>query len=465
MKAETVIAGVLRKITPSVKERRETEAVLERIRKATRDALKPLKLEYTLAGSFLRDTWLPDKKEFDIFILFPESVSRQDLEEKGLEIGKAIVRALGGSHEIAYAEHPYIRADVDGYAVDFVPCYDIKEPGRIKSAVDRTPHHNRYILANLTGSLPSEVRLLKQFCKGIGVYGSDLCVEGFSGYLTELLVIKYGTFKNVLLSAAGWEAGSVFIDLGRHHKTKPDLRDAFPGQPLVVIDPVDRKRNVAAALSPANFEKFRARCASFLKSPAPSYFSKKRTVMKPGEVSRLMKSRGTRMLAVVFERPDVVDDVIYPQMRRSAKRLTGMMEDNDFRVLGSGVWCGDEECCILLELEVWSLPSVRKVIGPPVFARKHSEEFMRKYSGSGRLCVVGDAWLAEVRRRYTDALELLQSTVKSKKSTLRSIGVASYVADGLGRGVSVLSGNSITIMMKKEGFPAFLTEYFKNKVV
>lgn len=152
-KAEAVLKKVIARITPSARKVKETDRAVRKIMDATEKITKPMRLGHTLAGSFLRDTWLTDKLEFDIFILFPENVSRERLEKTGLDVGKRIVKSLKGEYEIAYAEHPYIRAAIDGFAVDFVPCYDIKDPGKIKSAVDRTPHHNRYILKNLTKAL------------------------------------------------------------------------------------------------------------------------------------------------------------------------------------------------------------------------------------------------------------------------------------------------------------------------
>ena len=268
-KTEGMLKAVLKRISPGPAEKKRTEEVLQRIMSAAGEVAKKRGLKRTLAGSYLRDTWLPDKKEFDIFIMFPESVPRERLEKEGADAGKSIVRKLGGKFEIAYAEHPYIRAVIGGYSVDIVPCYDIKNPGRIKSAVDRTPHHNRYILKMLRPNLSGDVRLLKRFCKSMGVYGSDLRVEGFSGYLLELLVIKYGSFRNVVAEAAGWNAGRMIIDIEGHHGGKQKEREAmkrFRGQPLVVIDPVDKKRNVAAALSSANFELFKETCKAFLTS-------------------------------------------------------------------------------------------------------------------------------------------------------------------------------------------------------
>lgn len=466
-KAGLVLKAVLEEITPSGKVARETEAALRDIRRATEGVVKSMGIGYTLAGSYLRNTWLADKKEFDIFLMFSETVPREALERDGLSAGKAIVKALGGDYQIAYAEHPYVKASVGGYTVDFVPCYDIKDPGKIKSAVDRTPHHNIYILRNLTGGLNSQVRLLKQFCKGVGVYGSDLRVEGFSGYLTELLVIKYGSFRNLLSEASSWQAGKVFIDLAAHHGERPDTKALYPGQPLVVIDPVDRKRNVAAALSPACFEKFRASCRAFLSAPSRGFFFPAKKAMTPSLLSAAFRKRGTLPLAVSFKRPEgIVDDVLFPQMRKSARRLCGMLSNAGFRALGSGVCCGERECAVFMELEVWSLPSVRRVTGPPVFSGPHVAEFTKKYASSGRLFVDGDCWVAETGRQETSAEKMIAKAVRGSAADLMKDGIASTVAEGLGKGFVLLSAGRLwkKAASSKE-LSAFLTEYLKSRTL
>jgi len=68
-----------------------------------------------------------------------------------------------------YAEHPYINAEIDGFDVDIVPCYDIDNPANIQSAVDRSPHHQEYIKGWLTPERKDQVLLLKKFLRGIGV--------------------------------------------------------------------------------------------------------------------------------------------------------------------------------------------------------------------------------------------------------------------------------------------------------
>jgi tRNA nucleotidyltransferase (CCA-adding enzyme) len=75
--------------------------------------------------------------------------------------------------EKRFAEHPYIRGDFKGYHVEIIPCYLVENGSKHISAVDRTPFHDSFVKKNL-GNRQSEVRLLKQFMKGIGCYGAEI---------------------------------------------------------------------------------------------------------------------------------------------------------------------------------------------------------------------------------------------------------------------------------------------------
>ena len=355
MSMDSILKKVLKDVTPTEKERKETGLVLEKVLKATEDVTTPRRLSHVLAGSFVRDTWMPDKKEFDLFIMFPESTSREQLEKEGLEIGKGIVKKLKGKHTIAYAEHPYVRARILGYDVDIVPAYGVKSAGNIKSAVDRTPFHNRWLSAYLPGELSKEVRLLKQFCKSLDIYGSDAKTQGFSGYLCELFIVHYNSFRSFLKVAEKWEAGEVFIDHMKHHKGQEDIKEMrgrFRDQPLIVIDPVDPKRNVAAVISPENFTALVKACREFLKRPSLAYFFRPETRPSIKKLSKIMKERKTRLLLVSFKRPGVIDDVLWPQLRRTGRRLSDILEEYEFRVIGWSVF-GNGKSFILLELGVW----------------------------------------------------------------------------------------------------------------
>jgi tRNA nucleotidyltransferase (CCA-adding enzyme) len=496
----TILAKVKKRVTPTAKERKEIKAVINKVVRTTKKVIKPMALDYTLAGSFIRDTWMTDKKEFEIFIMFPEFTDREELEKYGLEVGKKIIEELNGRYVIAYAEHPYVRARVMGYDIDIVPCYMLKSAHKIKSAVDRTPFHNQWIAKNLPKPLSVEVRLLKRFTKALGVYGSDTRVQGFSGYLTELLIVKYGSFENLVKSAATWEPGHVFIDIQKHHKTGtafglPDnLKAKFKNQPLIVIDPVDPNRNVAAAFSSENFARFTLACERFVMRPTARQFYPVSEKVEIAKMRKLIKARGSKLLLIRFDRPGVIDDVLWPQLRRTASRLKDIMHEYDFLVLDWGVHSDLADFTklrrakaqaktdkpvpknrkvgtsyMMLEMGVWKLPKIRKVIGPPVFIKQRATEFKKKYQGLGRVWVEGNKLAAEVSRQYLDARAKLEDTLSDPVKQLRAKGIASHIAESLsasqGTGFKILEEEQILGLARRDrAFGLFLKKYLERDV-
>ncbi len=457
---DTILKKVIRRITPNEKERRELSCVLKRVLDAVDAVIKPLGLEKTLAGSLIRDTWLTDKKEIDIFIMFPVSYPREKLEKTGLDIGRKIVKKLGGRYEISYAEHPYVKGKVNGFSLDIVPCYRVKSASKIKSAVDRTPFHNNYVLKHLRPEMSKEVRLLKQFCKAMDVYGSDIRTQGFSGYLCELLIIKYRTFKNLVKSARNWKFGE-FIDLEGHSAIeRPE--DYFRGQPLIVIDPTDPKRNVAAALSEGNFAKFVETCRKFVEKPSERFFEIEKIPMKRNELRKVLKERGTELFVVKFKRPPVVDDILWAQMRKTMNRIVNLAHDNEFEVFMTEVWSDEKSSYMLLEMKTWKLPEIRKVNGPPVRSAKHVKEFREKYGNKAH--IEGSRWVAEVKRKYREFGKLLESFLSRSRKKLLEDGVRSHIAEGISKGFRILkTGDVEKLIARDREFSVFLGKYFRRR--
>jgi tRNA nucleotidyltransferase (CCA-adding enzyme) len=458
---DEILRNVIKRITPSSKEREEVESLLKRILNVTDKLIKP-KFERTIAGSFIRDTWLRDKKEIDLFILFPVSYSREELEKKGLELGREIIKKLKGKYEIAYAEHPYVKGKIDEFGIDIVPCYKVESASKIKSAVDRTPFHNRYIMRNLKPEMSKEVRLLKQFCKAMGVYGSDIKTLGFSGYLCELLIIHYKTFKNLVFSASKWEPGEL-IDLERHCKIK-NPRIYFRNQPLIVIDPTDPKRNVAASLSSKNFMLFVKMCEKFVNNPSEKFFEMEKSIIKKHTLRKIIEDRGTNFVVIEMKRPNVVDDVLWSQLRKTSKRLERFLEDNEFKVLTNEVWSDEKKSYLIFEMEVWSLPPIRKVVGPPVFSKKHSKQFISKYKG-GKVYVRGNIWMADVKRDLTRVDLALKHFLKRSEKKLREEGIRSYIAKSISKGFKLLNNKKILDLSERnQDFARFLRDCLEKGV-
>ena len=238
---ETVVRRVRDRVTPDDEERERLHAVADRLRERARDSIADLDVEANvrLVGSTARGTWLAGDRDIDLFVRFRPELPRSELERYGLQVGHAVVP---DGHE-EFAEHPYVTGDVDGFAVDCVPCFSVDSASEIQSAVDRTPFHTAYLEARLDEGLRADARVTKAFLKGIGAYGSDLRTRGFAGYLAELLVVEHDGFLPLVRAASDWSP-PVCFDLEGHATSSFD--DA-----LVVIDPTDPDRNVAAALSTA----------------------------------------------------------------------------------------------------------------------------------------------------------------------------------------------------------------------
>ncbi|RLF26546.1 MAG: CCA tRNA nucleotidyltransferase, partial [Thermoplasmata archaeon] len=250
---------VLRRIRPGIREEkklaRAVEALMNRLREAaSREGLEPM-----LVGSVAKGTYLKNP-DIDVFIMFPVDVPVKEMEQRCTAIGRSVVE----SWEMRHAQHPYVRGRFMGYDVEIVPCYRVDSPKNKKSPVDRTPFHTRYIQEHLRPELRDEVRLLKQFMKGTGVYGAEVRVKGFSGYLCELLVLKYGSFQGVLRASRRWKRGKSLCLEGGAHKSFND--------PLVFIDPVDPDRNVAAPVSEQSLAVFRYAASCYLRKPSTRFF-------------------------------------------------------------------------------------------------------------------------------------------------------------------------------------------------
>ena len=413
-----VRASVLAKIKPAKQEEERVKAFVSQLQAVSKTVSG---LDAVIVGSIGKFTWLAGDHDVDVFLMFDQTVAREELERLGLEYGKRIAQELGGKTDIKYAEHPYVHAVIKGFDVDIVPCYRIRHGEKIKSAVDRSPLHLQYVLDYMRPSLADEVRLLKQFCKGIGVYGSDAKHQGFSGYICELLVLQYGSFDKVIDAASAWRPPFT-INVERHLGLN---MNKFHG-PLVIIDPVDADRNVAAVVSGDSFVRFVSSCKRYQKQQSVDFFfAKPKKPLTPKQTSDLVK-RGTGFFAIEFKRPDVIDDTLYPQLRRALARFVSMLEYNEFRVVRAMEFA-KKDPVMIFELEVCQLPSIKKMTGPPIFEEKHSAEFLGKYA-KNFVYIQDNRWVADMPRKYITAEQMFVDFLKNKPEALVESGIPKYIA-------------------------------------
>jgi tRNA nucleotidyltransferase (CCA-adding enzyme) len=434
---DAVVARVRDRVTPTTAERDRLDSTVAELTARTERALAdlPVDAEVVLAGSTARDTWLSGDRDVDLFVRFPPDLDRERLETYGLEVGHAV---LPDGHE-EYAEHPYVAGEYEGFDVDLVPCYAVADAADIQSAVDRTPFHSQYLEARVDDDLAAAIRVCKQFFVGIGVYGSDLRTRGFSGFLTELLVLEHGGFRPLVEAAADWHP-PVRFDPGGHGDTGAAFDD-----PLVVVDPTDPGRNVAAVCSPENVARLQHYARSLLAAPREELFE--REVAPPltaAAVREAVTDRGTTPVCVRFDAPAVVADQLWPQLERSREGIAGELDRRGFDVFrsvavadtGDGPAGATGDAALLFELAVAERPRVERHEGPPVHVREHATAFYETYADTDAYgpFVDGDRYVVEREREYATAVAFLES------DAVFDVALGAQVASALETEYEVLVG-------------------------
>lgn len=449
---ESVTAKARTHVDPDTDEQKRLAEVTAHLidRAAESVAELPVSGDVIQVGSTARDTWLSGDLDIDVFVRFPPGVSREDLTTYGLQVGWDVLP--DGREE--YAEHPYVTGKRDGFAVDVVPCYAVESAQEIKSAVDRTPFHSAYIERALESApeLADHIRLAKGFLRGIGVYGSDLRTRGFSGYLTELLVLEYGSFRSFIDGCAQWQ---------------PPIRfdpEAYGPQsnefdtPLVVIDPTDPERNVAAVCSETNVSRLIHHARAFRDDPDMSHFDPDEPEpLSEQEMSRELASRGTSPLAVRFDAPDLVDDQLYPQLERSLSGVQNELDRRGFETLRVATFA-EESAVLFIECEVLERPAVERHEGPPVHVGEHARTFYEKYAASDAYgpFIDGNRYVVERPREFTTARAFLES------ESLFSVALGVQIEKALREDYEILIGDETTQLT--EEFGTQLARFFEPKL-
>ena len=410
-----VVAEARRKVAPSKDDTSrltaEADSLLARTRKAA--AKYPQTRGALLGGSFAKGTWLPGHVDLDIFVKFDPSTLEPVFEKVGLEIGNLSTRGFPRGKK--FAQHPYTEAVIRDLKVNIVPCYDVAR-GEWKSAADRSPFHVK-LVEGLPEESKSEVRLLKSFMHGIGVYGAEIERRGFSGYVAEVLVMKHNDFQGVL----SWFA------------SYPPF--AQP-RPFSLPDPVDEGRDLGIAVSGESLGRMVLASREFLRRPATTYFRGMPGTHRPA----LRKD----VVALVFRHPRLTEDTLWGELRRTMKHIVRHLEVRGFKVVRSmAASDNDSRSAVLLIPEFTELPPTEQRVGPTVDRRKDVEAFMSTNSKDSLLVWVDDD--ARVRllrpRAYIRLADLLRDVSRGRAGP---VGASKELEKGMRKSATVLQGPGLS---------------------
>lgn len=436
---------VLKKITPSKQEKKQIEQVIKNLKHRVTIEIKKTDIPITteLVGSTAKDTYISSSVDIDLFLVFPSDTPREILQEKGLAIGRAVLE----QQEECFAEHPYVRGIYQGYKTELVPCYRIQTAHQKLSAVDRTPLHTRYVKNHLEESQKKEVRLIKQFLKGIGCYGAEAEIEGFSGYLCEILILKYGTFQGLLEHAQQWTYGERLT-------LQQDICSKFT-TPLIFIDPVDEERNVASALSKEKFEFFITACHEYIKKPRLTFFFP--NTPTPWPLEKIIKNLSRKeLIGIILPKPEIISENLYPQIRKAARAIQELCERHDFTILETAYHVNTKNVLLILQPKTQKLPQQIQHTGPPTNLKKNADEFIHKWATHPRTrkkpYEKDKRLYVEIDREYTDIKMLL-------KEQVGTLSLGKNIDDMISKGYLVVDKK----MLLLDKYRLFWTMYLDKK--
>jgi len=463
---EKICAKVLGKVTPPLKEKEHILKLAEELRRKVQVASEEanVKAKVRVEGSVAKNTWLSKEPDIDIFMRLPTTMPREAFGTTCLKIARKATKGCKQSER--FAEHPYLEAIVDFVRVNIVPCYKV-EKGEWKSATDRTPFHTDYVKPLLNEEICGEIRLLKKFMKGIGVYGAEIKVGGFSGYLGELLTLNYGSFEKVLKSFGEWK-GKRVIDYENHYRGRESEIAKIFEEPLIIVDPIDKGRNVAAAVRKERLDEFIVASRAFVQKPELKFFyPQDMKALNSEQLAKTMKTRGSTLIFLKFGKLKAVPDILWGQLYRSQKTIRTMLKQHDFNVIRDSVWSDEENLSVLIfELAQQILSLFRKHLGPPIEKRTECERFLRKHLGASQTVsgprIEEGRWVVETKRKHNDAVELVNEKLRGRDG--ERLILPDLIAESVRKDFETLVNEEcMKLYSTSPEFAKFLTEFLDGK--
>ncbi|MBT8172234.1 hypothetical protein KJN74_05130, partial [Candidatus Bathyarchaeota archaeon] len=234
----------------------------------------------------------------------------------------------------------------------------------------------------------------------------------------------------------------------------------------VMIDPVDKGRNVAAAVRKEKLNWFIAASREFLKNYDMKFFyPDKINVLEHSQLINSINSRGSTSIFIIFKGVSV-PDILWGQLYKSLKVLKKMIIKHDFKILQDGIWSNEKNLnVIIIEIENRFLPKIRRHLGPPLQNRVDCDDFLRKHSKVNSTIsgprIGDDRWIVDVKRRYWDVVELLNEKLRDGG---KNEGIPEFISECFVDSIKVVVNLDISkIYSTFPDFAKFLTEYLKGK--
>ncbi len=353
---------VLQEIVPSKEQEKQFYATINLFINKLNKNLKNAKS--LVGGSAAKGTWLAKDHDVDIFVQYTKHEDLSDQLQKTLKraFPKLTISRLHGSRD-------YFQLTFKEINFEVVPVVKISKASDAHNITDVSVLHAKWTKKHVQ-TLINDIRLAKQFFKANRLYGAESHIGGFSGHIIEILIIKYGSFKGLLKASTKWKPKTV-IDVANLYKGKDvffEMNTSKLHSPIIIVDPVDKTRNAAAALTIDKVKLLQKIAKAYLKNPSRNFFFKQEYT-KDFVATKAKKNPYIYVKAFPKQGKR---DVIGMKLAKSFSHI--LKELKEFEII-EAKWDWDIMYCIVKTKSIEAI-AIRK--GPPLSMKQAVANFKKK---------------------------------------------------------------------------------------
>ncbi|MFT4343609.1 MAG: nucleotidyltransferase domain-containing protein [Candidatus Woesearchaeota archaeon] len=390
-------------------EKEKIKKIISEIKKSI--TKQKIDADVLLGGSTAKDTIIGNDFDIDIFVRFNDKkYSDKNISEL---LHTIVAKVPHKDLQKVHGSRDYFQIDK---RYEIIPVLKIKTPENAPNVTDASPLHVGWVTKQIkkNPSLKDEIRLMKLFLKGTGTYGAESYIKGFSGHVTDILVINYKTFTDTLKNIAKWKEQTV-IDVEKH-KSLAIIDKAKQTGPLIIIDPIQPNRNASASVSKEVYNTIKEKAQEFLDNPHKNFFEK--PAITPEYIESLKKSY-TCVLKVTVQKgkSDIIGARLLKAYEHIAKKLAlWNVTEKTWR------WDKEKEAYFAYSVKRTTIPKIYEQIGPTDEFKEHVVKFKKKYK---KVTKKGKNYVAEVERKHTTVKEVLDEIKKDEyiKQKVKKISI------------------------------------------
>jgi len=403
---------ILEKIKPNTKERQELKekvsGFINKLNKSLKDA------KTVLGGSGAKGTWLSGSHDVDLFVLYPLN----KYAEKSMELSNLLEKSLKKSFpklkiSRVHGSRDYFKFLYQDLNIEVIPILEIKKSEQAINITDVSPLHTKWVNKQ-SPKVKDGILLAKGFCKANSLYGAESYISGFSGYVLEILVSYYGSFEKLLKASLKWKSREV-VDIEKFYPKKDalfHLNKSKIQSPIIVVDPVDKNRNAAAALSNEKATLFKKLARKYLKKPSTKLFAKENTVLD--KLKEEAKKKKQNLIYLVIKPLKGKRDVVGSKL---LKAFNYLKKELDSFIVKKAGWEWEEKDAVfyfLLAKEI--LPEFEIRLGPPT----EMKDFVKQFKKKNKLTYIEkDRVMAKIKNKHQNLDKFVNNLLKQDYFTER----------------------------------------------